>query len=125
MRAAPQKQHRCQSAYCHDHPRTRAWAALSCHPRRRRGVPRDSEGRPDFRYVATHICDSVKRRLKADGTAGLQGKFGIGLLSFWTVGEQLVMTSAGADRRAYQMVIRKGDPGYSVSPKRTLFADGG
>jgi hypothetical protein len=35
------------------------------------------------------------------------------------------MTSAGGDRRAYQMVIRKGDPGYSVSPKRTLFADGG
>src|ERR1700724_1088604 len=29
------------------------------------GVPRDGEGRPDFRYVATHICDSVKRRLKA------------------------------------------------------------
>ena len=89
------------------------------------GVPRDADGKPNFRYVATHICDSVKRRLKADGTAGLQGEFGIGLLSFWTVGEELVMTSAGADRRAYQMVIRKGDPGYSVSPKRTLFADGG
>jgi len=89
------------------------------------GVPRDAEGRPDFRYVATHICDSVKRRLKASGTAGLQGEFGIGLLSFWTVGEELVMTSAGADRRAYQMVIRKGDPGYSVSPKRALFAEGG
>jgi hypothetical protein len=89
------------------------------------GVPRDADGRPNFRYVATHICDSVKRRLKADGTAGLQGEFGIGLLSFWTVGEELVMTSAGADRRAYQMVIRKGDPGYSVSPKRTLFAEGG
>src|SRR5690349_23541656 len=29
------------------------------------GVPRDGEGRPDFRYVATHICDSIKRRLKA------------------------------------------------------------
>src|ERR1700745_3463017 len=50
------------------------------------GVPRDARGRPDFRYVATHICDSVKRRLKADGSAGLQGEFGIGLLSFWTVG---------------------------------------
>jgi len=89
------------------------------------GVPRDADGRPNFRYVATHICDSVKRRLKANGTAGLQGEFGIGLLSFWTVGEELLMTSAGADRRAYQMVIRKGDPGYSVSPKRTLFAEGG
>jgi Histidine kinase-, DNA gyrase B-, and HSP90-like ATPase len=89
------------------------------------GVPRDADGKPNFRYVATHICDSVKRRLKADGTAGLQGEFGIGLLSFWTVGEELVMTSAGADRRAYQMVMRKGDPGYSVSPKRMLFAESG
>jgi K+-sensing histidine kinase KdpD len=39
------------------------------------GVPRDADGRPNFRY-----CDSVKRRLKADGTAGLQGEFGIELL---------------------------------------------
>ena len=70
------------------------------------GVPRDGEGRPDFRYVATHICDSVKRRLKANGSAGLQGEFGIGLLSFWTVGEELTMTSTGTDRRPYQMVMR-------------------
>ena len=32
------------------------------------GVPRDEEGRPNFRYVATHICDSIKRRLKAEGS---------------------------------------------------------
>ena len=89
------------------------------------GVPRDADGRPDFRYVATHICDSVKRRLKESGATGIQGEFGIGLLSFWTIGESLAMTCAGADQRSYQMVIRKGDPGYSVSPKRTLVADGG
>src|ERR1041385_760225 len=38
------------------------------------GIPRDEEGRPDFRYVATHICDSVKRRLKVEGAIGLQGE---------------------------------------------------
>src|SRR5215468_2702200 len=45
------------------------------------GVPRDSEGLPDFKYVATHICDSIKRRLKAEGQvhdSGVQGEFGIG-----------------------------------------------
>ena len=89
------------------------------------GVPRDADGRPDFRYVATHICDSVKRRLKANGAAGLQGEFGIGLLSFWTVGDELIMTSTGADERAYQMTMRKGDPSYTVAPKRTLFGEGG
>jgi DNA gyrase/topoisomerase IV subunit B len=89
------------------------------------GVPRDSEGRPDYRYVATHICDSVKRRMKADGASGLQGEFGIGLLSFWTVGEELTMTSIGADHRAHQMVMRRGDPSYAVSPRRALFAEAG
>ena len=89
------------------------------------GVPRDADGRPDFHYVATHICDSIKRRLKADGAGGLQGEFGIGLLSFWTVGEELTMTSTGADQRVFQMIMRKGDPGYTVNPRRALFGEGG
>src|SRR3990172_3652703 len=44
------------------------------------GVPRDTEGAPDFKYVATHICDSIKRRMKTEGAQGLQGECGIGLL---------------------------------------------
>jgi DNA gyrase/topoisomerase IV subunit B len=89
------------------------------------GIPRDVAGRPDFRYVATHICDSVKRRLKVEGAAGLQGEFGIGLLSFWTLGEELTLTSTGADDRAWQMVMRKGDPSYAVKVKRSLFVEPG
>ena len=89
------------------------------------GIPRDAEGRPDFRYVATHICDSVKRRLKVEGAAGLQGEFGIGLLSFWTLGEELALTSTGADDRAWQMIMRKGDPSYAVKAKRALFTEPG
>ena len=90
------------------------------------GVPRDAEGLPDFKYVATHICDSIKRRLKADGAGtGLQGEFGIGLLSFWTVGDSLTLTSTGTDQKAYQMTMSKGDSRYEVSPRRTLFAEKG
>lgn len=89
------------------------------------GVPRTDEGVPDFRYVATHICDSIKRRLKTDGAAHMQGEFGIGLLSFWTVGKALAMTSSGADGRAYTMHMRKGDPGFSVQTRRLLFPQGG
>ena len=90
------------------------------------GVPRDEEGRPNFKYVATHIGDSIKRRLKAEGSGdGVQGEFGIGLLSFWTVGEKLTMISAGTDQRSYQMTMSKGDPGYAVSPRRVLFAERG
>ena len=89
------------------------------------GIPRDAAGRPDFRYVATHICDSVKRRLKVEGVSGLQGEFGIGLLSFWTLGEELTLTSTGTDDRAWQMIMRKGDPGYTAKARRTLFAEPG
>ena len=90
------------------------------------GIPRDNEGLPNFKYVATHICDSVKRRLKTEGHgSGLQGEFGIGLLSFWTVGNTLTMTSAGADQRAYQMAMSKGDSRYKVTQRRVLFAEGG
>jgi len=90
------------------------------------GVPRDEQGRPDFKYVATHICDSIKRRLKAEGGGiGVQGEFGIGLLSFWTVGEALTMISTGSDQRSYQMTMRKGDAGYRVSPRRVLIMERG
>jgi hypothetical protein len=90
-----------------------------------RGVPRDAAGVPDFHYVATHICDSLKRRLKAEGARGIQGEFGIGLLSFWTVGEELAMSSAGADGHLYEMRMRKHDPGYRVVRLRALLAEPG
>jgi hypothetical protein len=90
------------------------------------GLPRGPNGLPDFKYVATHICDSIKRHLKSNGGgSGIQGEFGIGLLSFWTVGDTLSMTSKGADQRAYQMTMRRGDPRYAVSARRALFAEQG
>ena len=90
-----------------------------------RGIPRDDEGVPNFKYVATHICDSIKRQLKANGTKGMQGEFGIGLLSFWTVGEALSMLSPAADGKTYEMQMAKGDQGYSINQRRTLFEEQG
>ena len=84
------------------------------------GIPRNEMGLPDFNYVATHICDSIKIQLKQKGAKGIQGEFGIGLLSFWTVAEELMISSAGADGRNYQMRMAKGDPAYTVREKRTL-----
>lgn len=40
----------------------------------------DGEGIDDFKYVATHIGDSIKRKLKKRGIKDIQGEFGIGLL---------------------------------------------
>ncbi|HTU03834.1 MAG TPA: ATP-binding protein, partial [Candidatus Sulfotelmatobacter sp.] len=89
------------------------------------GIPRDPAGTPDFTYVATHIGASLKRRLKEKGAQGIQGEFGIGLLSFWTVGESLTLSSSGEDGRTYQMVLRKNEPGYAISSRKALFTHGG
>lgn len=84
------------------------------------GIPCTEDGLPDFKYVATHICDSLKRRLKQDGIQNIQGEFGIGLLSFWTVGHELMMISSGRDGKTYQMKMKKGAPGYVVISRPRL-----
>jgi hypothetical protein len=81
----------------------------------------DGSGIDDFRYVATHIGDSIKRELKKKGAKGLQGEFGIGLLSFWTVGETCTITSAGEDGKALSMRLVKGNPSYAIREPGTLF----
>ena len=89
------------------------------------GVRCDEAGVPDFRYVATHICDSIKKRLKKEGAQGIQGEFGIGLLSFWTLGESLKLTSMASDGTLHEMLMRRGDEGYAVKARRTLVAEPG
>ena len=89
------------------------------------GIRRDAGGAPDFHYVATHICDSIKKRLKRNGAQGIQGEFGIGLLSFWTLGENLKLSSAASDGRVHQMSMRRGDEGYTVRVTRALVAEQG
>lgn len=89
------------------------------------GVPADSHGVPDFKYVATHVCDSIKRQLTNEARVGIQGEFGIGLLSFWTVGEQLTLACRGADGKLYEMRMAKGDPSYTVAQRRRLVAQEG
>jgi len=84
------------------------------------GIPRNEQGLPDFRYVATHICDSIKRQLKAAGAEGIQGEFGIGLLSFWTVGQNLSIACCGADKNKYEMIMAKDSQDFSILKKRIL-----
>ena len=84
------------------------------------GIPRNNDGLPDFRRVATHICDSIKRQFKSERSSGIQGEFGIGLLSFWTVGHNLYMTSCGADGKTYEMTMAKDSPNFAVTKKRVL-----
>ncbi|MFO0915516.1 MAG: ATP-binding protein [Pirellulales bacterium] len=89
------------------------------------GVPKDNDGVPNFKYVATHVCDSIKRRLSRDDRDRIQGEFGIGLLSFWTVGQHLVLSCVGADGRVYEMQMSKGEPGYRVTQRKGLLVESG
>lgn len=84
------------------------------------GIPLNEQGIPNFQYVATHICDSIKKKLKEKGATGIQGEFGIGLLSFWTVGETMTLSSCGKDGRAYQMKMQKGHSGYFTTHRHLL-----
>ena len=84
----------------------------------------DGTGIDDFSYVATHIGDSLKRKLKKQGALNIQGEFGIGLLSFWTVGEQLMLTSTGSEGVTRRMKLVKNNPGYTITQVRELFEQG-
>jgi hypothetical protein len=73
-----------------------------------RGVKPDESGAADFQRIATHLCDSMKRHLVAGERRGVHGEFGIGLLSFWSLGEELRMTSAGAGPPRELRLVRGG-----------------
>ncbi|MCE9584376.1 MAG: ATP-binding protein [Planctomycetes bacterium] len=80
------------------------------------GIRLNAEGLPDFAYVATHIADSIKRHLAT--RAGVHGEFGIGLLGFWSLGDELRLASRGADGRSYEMVMRAGEERWRVHSAR-------
>ena len=89
------------------------------------GVLSDDQGEPDFGRIATHVCDSMKRHLDAGERAGIHGEFGIGLLSFWSLGDELRMVSAGADGRLFELFLQRGKRTYAVRHVRGALATGG
>ena len=87
------------------------------------GIRLNEDGVPNFEYIATHICDSMKRHL--EDRDGIHGEFGIGLLSFWNLGQELKMQSAGQDGRLHQMTLKRGGDGYTVKTIRGEMDMGG
>jgi hypothetical protein len=77
------------------------------------GVRLSEKGLPDFEYVATHICDSIKRKLGEAQKKGIQGQFGIGLLGFWCVGAEMTMISrTRGSRQTWQWRMRGESQDY-------------
>src|SRR5258707_1223152 len=89
------------------------------------GVARDADGLPDFARIATHVCDSMKRHLAERDRRGIHGEFGIGLWSFWSLGETLRMVAAGADGALFEMQLDRGNRTYTVRSVRGRLAAGG
>jgi hypothetical protein len=89
------------------------------------GVVRGPDGIPDFGRIATHVCDSMKRQLAERERQGIHGEFGIGLLSFWGLGETLRMLSPGTDGRLYELQLDRGKRNYTVRPARGRLATAG
>ncbi len=89
------------------------------------GLRLNDEGEPDFASIATHICDSMKRHLDDGERVGVHGEFGIGLLSFWSLGGELRMISAGRSGKLFEMQLRRGKKTYHVHSVRGQIATGG
>jgi hypothetical protein len=89
------------------------------------GVLPDFDGVPDFGRIATHVCDSMKRQLDAGERVGVHGEYGIGLLSFWSLGERFRMICEGSDGRQYELLLERGKRTYTVSLVRGSLAMGG
>lgn len=90
-----------------------------------RGVPMNDDGTPNFKFVATHICDSLKRKLKDGGDTTVQGEFGIGLLGFWTLGQTMVMTCPDKEGNLWDLTMEKGDAGYHIDKRKVLVSTSG
>ena len=90
-----------------------------------RGVAVDEAGNPDFLRIATHLCDSMKRHLDAQHRQGVHGEFGIGLLSFWSLGSELRMIAGGPTGVLHELELTRGGRTYTIRPVRGQLPTGG
>ncbi len=90
------------------------------------GVVRGPDGIPRFRpHCHPRLRFDISRQLAEQERRGIHGEFGIGLLSFWGLGETLRMLSPGADGRLYELQLSRGNRNYTVRPARGRLATGG
>ncbi len=77
--------------------------------------------RPEaLKYLATHIGHSRKRQLTPRERLELmtQGRYGIGLLGFWCLGETLEVRTSIPGQRAHRLILHRDRPDYAIEPLR-------
>jgi hypothetical protein len=71
------------------------------------GVKPNGDGVPDMERLPQNIGASFKRRLQEQERKGIQGKFAIGLLGFWSIGRELTITSRHNGSRARSLTMKR------------------
>src|SRR2546421_565815 len=77
-------------------------------------------------YIATHVGYSRKRDLTPEQRRELmtQGKYGIGLLGFWAIGEVLEMRTQLLNEPPHVLRLFVDSPRYEIDRLRTRLAFG-
>jgi hypothetical protein len=77
-------------------------------------------------YLATHVGHSRKRDLTPEQRRDLmmQGKYGIGLLGFWAIGEELQIRTHIAGEPAMVLTLHEDSPEYEIARLRGKLALG-
>lgn len=71
------------------------------------GFPLDKEGLPNFRYMITHIFDSIKKKMDEQERRGIQGEFGIGFLGFWSLAKQAKVVTRAKSSPTRAVLFKK------------------
>ncbi len=80
------------------------------------GVIPELERTEALRYIATHIGHSRKRDLTPEQRMQLmtQGQYGIGLLGFWSIGEEMQIRSAVTGQKPMTLSLRRDSPEFEI-----------
>jgi hypothetical protein len=90
------------------------------------GVIPEMERIEALTHIATHIGHSRKRNLTPEQRRELmmQGKYGIGLLGFWSIGQILEMRSQLAGAPAWLLRLHEDSPRYEIERLRARLSLG-
>src|SRR5262249_3499782 len=86
------------------------------------GVDPDAPTREEaLERLARNIGHSRKHKLTLEQRRGALGQYGIGLLGFWCLGEQLELVTRVRDSVPFALVLREDDPSYSIDEATLCF----
>jgi hypothetical protein len=90
------------------------------------GIIPELERSEALSYIATHIGHSRKRNLSPEQRRELmmQGKYGIGLLGFWSIGKMLEMRSQMPGAPSFVLRLYEDSPRYEIERLRSRLSLG-